>query len=258
MLELQRGDALPRVVLLQRLLNRNNGAGLTVDGRLGGLTLAAAENYKTTLQASTDPPGLFGTRAWSNLARNADFCIVDVIDIGDPGVMMPIANAMKSAGGDPILLGQMCAGVDQMVAEILRRSADKPIGLLRIIGHGNLGRWFTVSVGDVVDASAEDQAMMARETHSYIAWSNYRDLLPLLDQLTPRFAPFGSMEHGGCSLGSKPQTQQMMQALATTWRVPVSAGRGIQRSVFHFDGPTFSAFPRHGTLRSWTQGLPPS
>ena len=98
--------------------------------------------------------------------------------------------------------------------------------------------------------------MLASETHSYIAWSNYRELLPILTRLTPRFAPFGSMEHGGCSLGSKPQTRQMMQALANAWRVPVSAGIGIQHSTFQFDGAVFSAFPGGHTLRSWAAALP--
>jgi len=61
------------------------------------------------------------------------------------------------------------------------------------------------------------------------------------------------MEHGGCSLGSKAATRQLMHSLANLWQVPVSVGVGDQVSILKFDGQTFTAYPGNGNLHTWSQ-----
>src|SRR5207253_10648921 len=129
----------------------------------------------------------------------------------DPGVGGGAVAQVRSAGGSPIKLGLMCAGVEQMVSSVMTRSGGaRKLALLRITGHGNLGRWMTVSVGDVVDLNRRDYRTWATEYHSYIDWGHIDRLAPTLAQLRGCFAPYGMMEHGGGSLGSKARTREVM------------------------------------------------
>jgi hypothetical protein len=76
---------------------------------------------------------------------------------------------------------------------------------------------------------------------------------PTLSRLRKYFAPYGAMEHGGCSLGGVANTRKLMHRLADLWAVPVSVGVGIQISILHFDGSIFTAYPDNGTLTTWTE-----
>ena len=180
--------------------------------------------------------------------------MIDVVDVGDPEIGGEVVRELQKAGGDPIQFGLMCAGVEQMVSEVTRRcNGPHSMALLRIIGHGNLGRWMTVSVGDIVHSSRAEQAVRGSEDHSYIAYENFSKLSGILSRLSGYFASYGGMEHGGCSLGSKPHTKLLMGSLADLWHVPVSAGIGVQHSVLNFDGPIYTGYPNHGSLAKWSE-----
>lgn len=250
MLLVRYGEHGPRVVLCQLLLNRT-GAALAVDGIFGRHTRDAVREFRRG--AGLGAGDAVDPAVWDALPRGSDMSVVDVIDYGDPAMAGPVSQALVAAGSRPIQFGLMCAGVEQMVASIAGAASPGSIALLRIQGHGNLGQWMTVSVGDVVHGGKAAQAALAKEDHSYIAATNFRKLAPVLAQIGPYFAPHGSMEHGGCSLGSKPATRQLMHDMADLWNAPVSAGIGIQVSALNIDGQTFTAYPLRQTLKTWSQ-----
>jgi len=245
------GEHSPRVALIQILLNRAGNA-LKVDGVFGPKTRAAVVEFQQSHRLAQD--AVVGPQTWRHFPLGNNTTVVDVVDIGDPSVGGSAVEQLRTAGGNPIELGLMCAGVEQMVGAVMSRCGGAgKLALLRITGHGNLGRWMTVSVGDVVDLSRRDYKVWATEYHSYIDWGHIDQLVPTLSRLRGCFAPYGIMEHGGCSLGSKATTRQLMHRLADLWRVPVSVGVGIQISILKFDGQVFTAYPGSGSLANWSQ-----
>jgi hypothetical protein len=257
MLRAHRGDRGPRVGLLQVLLNRK-GAGLVVDGVFGPKMQAALVAFQESVP-------LFGTgRAdedtWPELLKDADLEIVDSYDVGDEDY----GNASfitEAAGTSTVRTGAMCAGVRVAVQQVIQQvGVARSIGLLRLWGHGNLGRWLTISVGEVVHTTKHDPAQgraIAAEWMSYIDLAHFDILAPILRAWRPDFAPFGSVEHHGCSLAKVAQTRALVQKLADLWGVPMTVAFRDQwipydqASAFRFQGRTFTAFSGSGNLTSW-------
>ncbi|HTH38037.1 MAG TPA: peptidoglycan-binding domain-containing protein [Pyrinomonadaceae bacterium] len=248
---IKRGEHSPRVVLLQIMLNRQ-GAELTVDGIFGRRTRAAVVSFQASKHRTTT--GVMDPATWAELAAGTSEALVDVVDIGDPMLATREAAELRQAGSNPIELGGMCNGITQMVNDVIRRAdSTGPIALLRITGHGNLGRWMTVSVGDVAHLHGQEYEVIAGEYFSYIDLDHFDEVSPILGRLKPYFASFGSMEHLGCSIGSRPNSRKMMKKLSDLWSVPVSAGIPTQLHVLHFDGAVFTAYPDGGTLSGWSR-----
>lgn len=109
------------------------------------------------------------------------------------------------------------------------------------------------TVGDAVHSSPEWRKVLESEDHSYVSADNFELLAPILARLKSRFAVYGSAEHGGCSLGSKEKTRGLLRKLANLWNVPVTVGVNLQNSNLNFDGRTFTAFPKNGTLETWSR-----
>jgi hypothetical protein len=243
-------ESSPRVAVIQILLRRA-GYDLNVDGIFGPKTRAAVIDFKLKNFIAPGDAEV-GPTTWQQLPRGGNTEVVDVVDIGDPAVGGNAVSQLRSAGGEPIQLGLMCGGVEQMVSDVTARcSGPGSIALFRITGHGNLGHWMTVSVGEAVDLKKEDPQYYkekAAEFHSYIDWDHFDLLAPILSRLRGCFAPYGMMEHGGCSLGSVANTRKLMHRLADLLGVPVSVGVGIQTSILHFDGAVSTAYPKNGTL----------
>ncbi|MFN7921493.1 MAG: hypothetical protein U0Q16_15430 [Bryobacteraceae bacterium] len=256
----RQGEQSPRVTLLQILLNSQGYRGankreLVVDGIYGKNTRIAVEAAQGTGPSRNG--AVAGPELWSRLLEGTGLAVVSSVDVGDPELMKDV-EILRRGGDKPIVLGGMCNGIAQMVSEVTSRAQGQEIVTLRLDGHGNLGRWFTVSVGEVVDLHHEDPAFAAlvdKEDMSYIAASNFAKVAPTLRHLTPLFAPFGFAEHHGCSLGSRPHTRGMMKRLANLWGVPIIVGIKLQDvgAVLDFSGPTFTAFPGRHDLRSWSR-----
>ncbi|HXD18458.1 MAG TPA: peptidoglycan-binding domain-containing protein [Vicinamibacterales bacterium] len=241
----------PRVTLLQILLR--DEYHLKIDGSFGPKTYTA---LKTFQQSHGDVPSGIATPAtWEKLLRRTGLAVISSIDAGDPGMARIDAEALRASGDEPILLGAMCNGLGQLMSEVGTRAAGRSIAALRLDGHGNLGRWLTVSVGDVVDMTKRDYRETAKEYYSYINPSHFSKVAPLLMQISMKFAPFGFAEHHGCSLGRRPETRKMLAKLADLWRVPVSVGINLQPfgAVTYFEGPVFTAFPAGMNLSSWSR-----
>ena len=250
MLKIKPGEHGPRVVLLQIMLNRA-GETLVADGIFGPKTKAAVIRFQSDLGRTAE--GVVRPETWVGLVRDQPEVVVDVVDIGDPN-LMPYAQQFRESGSDPILLGGMCNGIEQMVNEVIQKAGGYgSISLLRITGHGNHGQWMTVSVGKVTNLKGLKYQEVADEFLSYVSPEHFDKTAPFLSRLKPYFAPFGSMEHKGCSLGSVPATRKMMGQLSNLWDVPVSAGVAIQHVAMSFEGRVYTAYPRGHSLSTWSK-----
>jgi Putative peptidoglycan binding domain len=240
----------PRVTLLQILLKDEHD--IRIDGILGPKTLAALKAFQRS--RGQFPSGNATPDTWSELLRGTRLAVISSVDKGDPTLEVDV-KALKDSGDKPIELGAMCNGVGQLISEVGRRAAGNSIAALRLDGHGNLGRWLTVSVGDVVDMNRKEYGETAKEYYSYVDPAHFSKLAALLGTLSGRFAPFGFAEHHGCSLGKRPETRKMLAKLADLWRVPISVGITLQSvgAVTFFNGPVFTAFPLGMSLHSWSR-----
>jgi Putative peptidoglycan binding domain len=240
----------PRVTLLQILMKDEQE--LKIDGILGSHTYAALKAFQRSRGLAAT--GIATPDTWAALLDGTDLAIISSVDMGDPTAKIDV-QALKASGDTPIQLGSMCNGIGQLMGEVKKRARGRSIAALRLDGHGNLGRWLTVSVGDVVDMSKEDYAATAKEFHSYIDSKHFSTVAPLLGTLSDQFAPFGFAEHHGCSLGKRPETRKMLARLANLWGVPISVGITLQNfgAVTYFNGPVFTAFPHGMSLHAWSQ-----
>jgi uncharacterized protein (DUF1501 family) len=177
----------PRVTLLQILLKDEHN--LKVDGIFGSKTLAAVAAFQKS--RGEFGGGMPTPTTWSELFRGTRLAVVSSIDAGDPELAQADGQALLAAGDKPILLGAMCNGLGQMIREVGARAAGKSIAALRLDGHGNLGRWLTISVGNVVHMSKRDYRETAKEYYSYVDPAHFSKTAPLLGQLSRQFAPFG-------------------------------------------------------------------
>jgi len=128
------------------MLNRKGNA-LNVDGAYGPKTKTALEGFQRN--ATGHATGHCDPATFNLLFRDSGLCIIDSLDVGDEMVKRTAEPVLNDIGaGQPIELGLMCNGVGQLIQEVISR-ANCPIALLRLAGHGNFGRWMTVSVGAV-------------------------------------------------------------------------------------------------------------
>ena len=241
----------PRVTLLQILLKDEHN--LRIDGVFGSKTLAAVGAFQKShgeFAAGIPTPG-----TWGELLRGTRLAVISSVDAGDPEMAKVDGRALEASGDKPILLGQMCNGIGQLMREVGARTAGSKIAALRLDGHGNLGRWLTVSVGNVVDMPRPEYRETAKEYHSYINPAHFSDVEPMLRRLSGHFAPFGFAEHHGCSLGKRPETRAMLARLADLWGIPFSVGYTLQPFgvVTSFHGPVFTAYPLNMDLHSWSR-----
>jgi hypothetical protein len=148
-----------------------------------------------------------------------------------------------------------------MVQAVLSRADTGKVAALRLDGHGNLGEWLTVSVGNVAHlregnrAERQEYAVIAEEIYSYVSAKNFDKVQGMIQPLGAIFASFGFAEHLGCTLGARPQTRKMLGKLANLWGVPIRVGIQTQPigSVMDIRGPAFTAFPKGLDLKSWSR-----
>ena len=109
---LREWDVLPAVGVLQKLLNRS-GAKLAADGNYGPLTKAAVKEFQHARRLSAD--GVVGEHTWPRVSAGANLPIVDCIDVFDPSLQQLEATDIRRVGGNPIVIGGMCNGVEEAV-----------------------------------------------------------------------------------------------------------------------------------------------
>jgi hypothetical protein len=251
------GELSARVTLLQLLLNSHDcfgadGKRLTVDGAYGPNTKAAVSSASRLMRVGDPKGNAAPPELIKALLADVDLKVISSVDLGDPKLEIAL-DALKEAGDDPIVLGGLCNGLQQLVNEITSRAGPGRTIALRLEGHGNLGRWLTVSVGSAAHLKGEAYQEIENEVMSYISSSNFNTVSSVIAPLSRLFAPFGFAEHRGCTLGARRETRAMLKKLADLWGSPFESGltcnqsrRWIlsDRTSRHFPNPTISRVGR--------------
>ncbi len=244
---LRQGDRLPSVGVLQKLLNRC-GSALTPDGIFGPRTAAAVQQFQRPRHLSVD--GVVGRLTWPRLSAGTNLPIIDCIDVFDPSLLHMEVRDILRVGGNPVVIGGMCNGVEQAVSQIV--AASRQVFLLRFHGHGARG------VAGVSSGHGElDPGMIHRAD---IALQNLDALRPVLRRLSSVFGPYGCVQFMHCETGGGANGRRMLQEIANLLGVPATAGIHTQfgggTRTFRFEGPTHTAFPKGGTLPGWCGAVP--
>jgi hypothetical protein len=241
------GDALPSVTTSQILLRRHRpGATITCDGAYGPKTKAAVSAYQ-----GAHPPlkndGIIGPNTWNSFMKVSRFQTIDVVDGTDPSLITFEVNDIRKAGGNPIVVFGQSNGLDFVMRQIEARGRPRNVMLLRIHGHGGKG------TQNVTGGRINGAPHMAS-----ISLSTYAESEPSLARIRPVLAPFGSVQLLGCDVGGGGGTQ-LVQRLAQTWGVPVTAGVHTQfaggTDTFRFEGATVTGFPSGFNLKSWSKAM---
>jgi hypothetical protein len=258
MFNIRFGEHSPRVTLLQILLNSHSCVGadgkrLTVDGLYGRNTRAAVSAGSRLLGVGDLRGGAATPALIKELLADVDLNVITSVDLGDPELQIDI-DTFKAEGNDPIVLGGMCNGLQQMVNDVTARARPGRVAALRFDGHGNLGRWLTISVGNVAHLKGRSYQEIENEVMSYISSSNFSTVSSVISPLSRIFAPFAFAEHLGCTLGARRETRAMLKKLADLWGVAIRVGIHLQPiGSVDIVGPDFVAYPMSHNLRSWSR-----
>lgn len=242
--DLREGDYLPMVGVLQQLLNAN-GASLVADGIFGKLTLKAVKGYQRTNGLLVD--GIVGEETWGCIAKDFELPIVDTVDIWDPTFMKEDATYIQKVKGNPVLLGGMCNGVDQVVSLL---QGARNVFLLRFHGHGNAGL-SGVSMGHgELDPGFEERDVL---------WDD-PNTLKTVGRLRSIFGPYGCVQFISCEVGRGTDGRNFLQHMANSLNVPVTGAKLDQPFgrlyTFRLFGPTVTAVPGGASLSQWCKALP--
>ena len=242
------GDALPSVTTSQILLRRHRpGATITCDGAYGPKTKEAVRAYQGQ-HSPLKGDGIIGPNTWNSFMSVSGFQTIDVVDGTDPSLIAFEAADIHRAGGDPIVVFGQSNGLAFVMQQIAARGRRGNVMLLRIHGHGGRG------LQNVTGGQINGAPHMAS-----ISLQNYAASEPDLIRVRPVLLPFGSVQLLGCDVGGGGNGAQLVQRLARTWGVPVTAGLHTQfgggNATFRFEGPTVTGFPGGFNLKSWSRAM---
>lgn len=268
------GEKGPRVVLVQTLLRLKN-IDVKIDGNFDQNCLRAVKEYRTKL--GMPPVGPVDGKVFFSLLQSTKLKLIDSLDASAGEVATVAKSELNAAAGkDHALMNERKPGrgVVNAVDLIIKRANDHKIGLLRIFGHGNGGNWIAIALGDPFHLRTSGKpADMAKynelkaDFKSYLDYSHFERHRETLARLKPLFADFGSAEIHSCTVGSK--QQKLIEKLADTWGVPVTAGKGLQSvggtfknqwdeyvpTTFVMEGEIFRAYPEGGNLQKWSAAV---
>ncbi len=243
-------NILPSVGVLQKLLNRG-GAGLNPDGIFGPKTKKAVVDFQRP--RGLKPDGKVGVQTWPRVSVNADLPILDCIDVFDPLLEEDTDAPIKKVGGNPVVIGGLCNGVEQAV-NMIQSASPGNVFLLRFHGHGAPGV-AGIAFGKADVAGAYDE-------RSDIDERTLNETLPLLGRLRGIFGPYGCVQFMHCETGRGPKGQRVLRRVADALGVPVTgavndqSGLGWGNLPFGYDGPTVTVVPGGARLQDWSKGLP--
>jgi hypothetical protein len=243
---IRQGDKYPAVGVLQKLLNRA-GARLDPDGDFGPKTKQAVWTFQNQRRMMAD--GVVGEQTWPRLSVNANLPIVDCVDVFDPSLQELEVEDIRRAGGNPIVIGGMSNGIEQMINAIVRQARD--VFILRFHGHG--------APGGAAFSSGDWELDPRGDNRATLTLRNLATMRPVIRRLRSVFGPYGCIQFMHCSTGRGQRGRQLLQAIADETGVPVTAaiydqlGGGV--TTFRYEGPTFTALPS-GTLKEWCRSRP--
>lgn len=255
----------PRVILVQGLL-RYKGFDVQITGEWDKKTAETIGKFRT--QIGMDSQGHVDGQVFYNLIRNTKLKLIKSVDASSGSVADVVKKDSEDAGISPIMNPRIPGkGVATAIDLITQRAKGHQIAMLSMHGHGNEGAWISVALGDPYHARKEgrltEYKTMKADFYSYIDYSHFERHRAVLSSLRPLFAPFGCAEINSCTIGSK--QQKLLQKLANTWDVPVTAGKGVQtngagyvneqgeviNATFSLEGDVFTAYPNHLTRAKW-------
>ena len=243
----EQGNVLPIVAVVQSLLART-GYATTPDGNFGPKTRKAVCDFQRD-----HPPlavdGSVSVQTWPRLVeRDPGFTVLDCIDVDD-GFMGEVNHARRY-GGNPLVIGGMSNGVEQAISLIRAAAVGGSVSLLRFHGHGSPG-------GAGIGAGQWEHG----DHGNILGPGRIADIGSLFGRLRGLFSPYGCIQFMHCSTGSGPSGTSVLQAVANATGVPATAAIRVQlgggSTTFRYEGPTKTAIPGGGTLKSWAAGLPP-
>jgi hypothetical protein len=238
----RKGQVLPRVTTIQVLMRRHQPQSLiTCDGDFGSKTHAAVQKFQKHHKISDD--GVVGNETWGKLEKASGLTIIDVVD--NTEFTEVEAGDIRKAGGNPIEVFGMSNGIAVVMSMISGRAGKGNVALLRLHGHGGSGtQGITSGTIDGIPHMAD------------LSVDNFTQLQSDLATIKHIFVEFGSVELHGCSVGSGGRGKDLLNKLAVTWGVPVTAGIKTQfaggAKTFQFEGPTVTGFPAGGSLKGWS------
>lgn len=244
---MKRGDRLPAVGVLQKLLNARVTHDLVEDGIYGPRTEEAVRSFQRQRQLGVD--GIVGQNTWPRLKANEpSLKVLDCIDVFDESLLDLEASDVRNAGGSPVLIGGMSNGLEQAIREIRQAAGGGGVFLLRFHGHGRSG-----SAGV---AMGTGRLGPQRNRFSVAAASHGREIIARLKSI---FGPYGCIQFMHCSTARGREGQELLRRVADAVRVPVTAALNGQygggTTTFRLEGATRTAVPGHDSIKLWCRSL---
>lgn len=251
---LRKGDRLPAVGVLQKLLNARSGSALAADGIFGPLTEDALKGYQRAESMKgrrLNRDGVVNMWTWAALTEEAGpLQIIDCVDIFDDALLQLEARAINALNGSMVLVGGTCNGVEQAVDAIRHAASGSEVFLLRFHGHGGPGS----------AAISSGEGDLGIGNRSGLRHWNVGNLQPVLQRLRGVFGAYGCIQFMHCNSGSGPEGRQLLSSVANTVGVPATGAVDVQRgggvNSFRYVGETVTAVPDGKALRSWCSALP--
>lgn len=240
------GNTLPIVAVVQKLLDRT-GYPLTVDGSFGPNTKAAVRKFQREHRPLADD-GSVSVQTWPRLVANdPGFKVLDCIDVDD-GFMGEVNHARKY-GGNPLVIGGMSNGVEQAITMINGAASPGSVCLLRFHGHGSPG-------GAGIGAGKWEHG----DQGNILGPNQIAQIGKLFGRLRGLFSAFGCIQFMHCSTGQGPMGTSVLQSVANATGVPATAAVRVQlgggSTTFRYEGPTKTAVPGGGSIKTWAAKLP--
>jgi hypothetical protein len=263
------GEKGPRVVLVQTLLRLKN-IDVQINGIWDQACLKGVEEFRKRL--NMHPMGPVDGKVFLSLIQDTKLKVIDSIDASGGGATEAQQRELLRTGASRPLMNERVPGrgVANATEKILKRAKDHRICLLRLHGHGNEGTWICIALGDPYHARKSGQVKeyeaMKADWKSYIDYSHFERHRDTLAQISPLFAPFGSVELNSCTIAKQ---TKLIQKLADTWGVPVSGGKELQNGggfsrnkwgewvphAFSMEGEVFTAYPNSSNLQKWAASI---
>lgn len=200
--QLQEGDYLPTVGILQKLLN-SWGASLVVDGHFGPKTKDALCKFQLKNNI-WNKPGEMDAITWALLRENINFPIIDCIDVAGKKRLQIHHEVydFDKLGGKHIDMGAMSNGIEQAIQNILVAVPSKDCGLVRFHGYGRRsGGGIAISVGK---PASREETLSGINNYAIIDWED-GDYFATASKLAPLrsiFGTYGSAEFHHCLVAS--------------------------------------------------------
>ena len=252
------GDANPRVVALQLLLNRFRviSPNLKVDGQYGGKTAHAVQDFRGRVMLTSGRGDVVDGPVWQRLVGGTSLQVLDVVDVTDPAIVDAVVPDV-SQFTVPILIGAMSNGVGQAITEIKSRARGSgSLLLIRFHGHGAPGL-AAISHG----TSRLNPGINPILAQSVFTIEVVKLLRPLLQGVAPLMHNMGFVEFHSCRVAQGHNGSSMIRDLSAIWQAPVSAGLSRQKGGgnlnFVLQQPAFTSFPGGANLKTWAASRQP-